>query len=585
MSIHTFNISRNSIRFKLVAGLLAIMLPLITFLIYNNFYAIKVVHNQVAESYINMMSLYMNQIDNNLEAVDTYFVNLEVSNTDFQMMLYSQNGEEYFLSKLRLLNKINQDITMYKSIDTMFIYSLQRQDFAEIHNNRPGFAEQEALREYVTSSCRDLLGSKKPQISSWYIQNIGSEYYLFRILRMGDIYFGSWTNVKNLLVPLKMIDIGQNGASLLVTDRGEPMMNVQLVHDNNLDLNLDFKQYHLIGDKNKYLVVGEKSMKGNFSLIALIPDNIILEKLPYFQRVINFISVIFIFLLPICLLFLRKILILPLRRMLSAMKRIRDGDLEVRIKPYATSEEFNIVNETFNSMMEQIKELKINVYEEKINTQKAELQHLQLQIKPHFFLNSLNIIHVLASTKKYDLIQEMTLCLINYFRYMFRSNLTFVSIRDEVQHVQNYIRIQELRFSELLSFKIKVPDYLLETKVPSLIIHTFIENSIKYAVSMDEQVQLSVNIELLDNKEGEACFKIIIKDTGEGFKEEVIRELKAGNRIIDEHGEHIGIWNVQRRLSLLYKGRAKLFIGNSESGGALVEIVLPLNVDNLDMED
>jgi two-component system sensor histidine kinase YesM len=326
-------------------------------------------------------------------------------------------------------------------------------------------------------------------------------------------------------------------------------------------------------------------MKGNFSLIALIPDNIILEKLPYFQRVINFISVIFIFLLPICLLFLRKILILPLRRMLSAMKRIRDGDLEVRIKPYATSEEFNIVNETFNSMMEQIKELKINVYEEKINTQKAELQHLQLQIKPHFFLNSLNIIHVLASTKKYDLIQEMTLCLINYFRYMFRSNLTFVSIRDEVQHVQNYIRIQELRFSELLSFKIKVPDYLLETKVPSLIIHTFIENSIKYAVSMDEQVQLSVNIELLDNKEGEACFKIIIKDTGEGFKEEVIRELKAGNRIIDEHGEHIGIWNVQRRLSLLYKGRAKLFIGNSESGGALVEIVLPLNVDNLDMED
>lgn len=48
-------------------------------------------------------------------------------------MLYSPNEEEYFLSKMRLLNKINQDITMYKSIDTMFIYSLQRQDFVEIH--------------------------------------------------------------------------------------------------------------------------------------------------------------------------------------------------------------------------------------------------------------------------------------------------------------------------------------------------------------------------------------------------------------------------------------------------------------------
>lgn len=577
MLIHVFNIPRNSIRFKLVAGLIAIMLPLLTFLIYNNFYAIKVVHNQVAESYKNMMSLYMNQIDNNLEAVDTYLVNLEVSNTDLQMMIYSPYEEEYFLSKMRLLNKINQDITMYKSIDTMFIYSLQRQDFVEIHNNRPGFVDQEALREYITNSCWELRASKKSHISSWYVQNIGNEYYLFRILKIGEIYFGSWTNVKNLLVPLKMIDIGQNGASMLATDKGEPMMNGQLVRDNNLDLNLDFSRYHLMGDENQYLVVGEKSLKGNFSLIALIPDNKILEKLPYFQRVINFISILFIFILPICLLFLRKILIVPLRRMLSAMKKIRDGNLEVRIEPYDTSEEFKIVNETFNTMMEQIQQLKINVYEEKINTQKAELQHLQLQIKPHFFLNSLNIIYALASTKKYDLIQEMTLCLIKYFRYMFRSNLTFVSLKDEVQHVQNYIRIQELRFSELLSFKIEIPDYLLETKVPPLIIHTFIENSIKYAVSMDEEVRLSVNIELVDRKEGEPYFKIVIKDTGEGFKEDVITELKAGNRITDEYGEHIGIWNVQRRLSLLYKGRAKLCIGNSESGGALVEIVLPLN--------
>jgi two-component system, sensor histidine kinase YesM len=585
MLISAFNIPKNSIRFKLVVGLLTVMLPVIAFLIYNNFYAIKVVHNQVAESYKNMMSLYMNQIDSNLDAVDTYLINLQASETDLQIMLYSKNEEKYSLAKMRLSNKIKNDIAMYKSIDSIFIYSISKQDFVGSGDGAYSYNEARGIREFIADSCSELQELKKPQIPNWYVKKLGKEYYLIRILKMGDIYVGSWASVKRLLVPLEMINIGQNGTSLLASEQGEPMMNEQLVLDNSLNLNLDFNEYHLIGNKNRYLFVGEKSLKGNFSLIALVPDNEILQKLPYFQSIITIISALLILLLPVSLLLLRRIIIVPLRKMLTAMKRIQEGDLEARIEPYATSEEFKVVNKTFNKMMGQIQDLKINVYEEKINRQKAELQHLQLQINPHFFLNSLNIIHALASTRKFDLIQEMTLCLIKYFRYMFKSNLSFLPLKDELQHVQNYIRIQELRFSECLSYNLEVPDYLLDTMVPPLIIHTFIENSIKYAVSMDEQVHLSVSIQLVNSDEGEHFFKIQIKDTGEGFKEEVLTELLAGNRIVDEHGEHIGIWNVQRRLSLLYKGRAYLCVGNAESGGAVVEITLPLNIDNLDLED
>jgi len=574
---HKLRISRNSISFKLVVGLLTVVLPLIIFLLYNNFYAINVVHNQVFESYKNMMSLYMNQIDSSLEAVDIYLINLVASETDLQIMLYSKNEEEYSLAKIRLSNKIKRDITMYKSVDSIFIYSLPKQDFFSSGNIMYGNNEQKAIREYIADNRWEVKELKKTPIPNWYIKKIENEYYLMRILKIGDIYIGSWANVKRLLVPLKMINMGHKGASLLTTDHGKPMMNEQFVHDNGLNLNFGFSHYHLMGNKSKYLVVGEKSMKGNFSLIAMIPENKILEKLPYLQKVINIISFALILLLPVSLLLLWKIIIAPLRKMLTVMKRIQNGNLEVRIESYATSEEFKVVNETFNKMMAQIQDLKINIYEEKINRQKAELQHLQLQINPHFFLNSLNIIHALASTKKYDLIQDMIQCLIKYFRYMFRSTLTFVSLKDEIQHVQNYIRIQELRFSECLSYTVEVPDNLLETMVPPLIIHTFIENSIKYAVSMDEQVHLSVNIQLVDSH----LFKIKITDTGEGFKEEVLTELRAGNCVVDEHGEHIGIWNVQRRLTLLYKGCASLSLENAEPKGALVEIVLPLNIDNL----
>lgn len=585
MATQYLHISRNSIRFKLVVGLLSVMLPLISFLIYNNFYAIRVVRNQVAESYKNMMTMYMNEIDNNLDSVDSYLSNLGVSNTDLRIMLYSTNENDYSLAKMRLYNKIKEDITMYRSIDSMYIYSDSKQDFIEIDNNGITYDKQDSIREHIANSIKQSGSSGKAQTPNWSAKKIGQEYYLFRILKIGDIYIGSWVNVKKLLIPLNMIDIGQEGVSLLSTDKGEPMMDEQIVRNTDIDLNLDFNELHLLGSKYKYLVVGEKSNKGNFNLISLIPDSKILEKLPYLQRWITIISVLLILLLPVTLLLLRKVTIIPLRRMLFAMKRIQEGDLEVRIEPYATSEEFQIVNNTFNKMMEQIHELKINVYEEKINRQKAELQHLQLQINPHFFLNSLNIIHTLARGKNFELIQEMTLCLIQYFRYMFRSNLTFVSLKDELQHVRNYIRIQELRFPESLIYKINVPEFLLDKPVPPLIIHTFIENSIKYAVSRDEIAHLSVDIDLIDDRNVAPSFKITMQDNGNGFKEEVLSELRAGNRITDEQGEHIGIWNVQRRLSLLYKEHASFSIGNADPRGALVEITLPLNIDSLDSEE
>lgn len=73
--------------------------------------------------------------------------------------------------------------------------------------------------------------------------------------------------------------------------------------------------------------------------------------------------------------------------------------MNLRIPEYQTSEEFEIVNQRFNSMMSQIEALKIDIYEERLSKQKTELQHLQLQLNPHFFLNSLNIIYNFAQEK------------------------------------------------------------------------------------------------------------------------------------------------------------------------------------------
>lgn len=226
-------------------------------------------------------------------------------------------------------------------------------------------------------------------------------------------------------------------------------------------------------------------------------------------------------------------------------------------------------------MIQQIQELKINVYEEQLNSQKAELKHLQLQINPHFFLNSLNIIYNLAQVKNYGLIQEMSISLVDYFRFMFRSNMVFVKLGEEIEHTRNYLRIQEMRFPGNLTFDIQASETLSSCFVPPLLIQTFVENAIKHAVTLDEPIHIQVSV-VPDAAAPDKRIQVSIRDTGTGFPEAVLAQLQSEPDKLSEDGGHIGIWNVKRRLQLLYNDRTQITFANGREGGACIEIVLPL---------
>jgi two-component system, sensor histidine kinase YesM len=105
--------------------------------------------------------------------------------------------------------------------------------------------------------------------------------------------------------------------------------------------------------------------------VTVILDEKVLEKLPYLQQIIWFISFGLLVILPILYLFLRKTILLPINRIIAAMKKIKDGDLDALIPQSQSSHKFEMMNKTFNSMASEIKELKINVYEEQLNSQKG----------------------------------------------------------------------------------------------------------------------------------------------------------------------------------------------------------------------
>ncbi len=129
--------------------------------------------------------------------------------------------------------------------------------------------------------------------------------------------------------------------------------------------------------------------------------------------------------------------------------------------------EFQILANSFNAMMEKIKALKIESYQYEIEMQQAKLQYLQIQIRPHFFLNCLKNLYGLAEEDKSEEIQKMILVLSKYFRYMMRDNFLLVSSETELENVENYITLQQMTAFYPISCHIDMDDSLKNFDDPS----------------------------------------------------------------------------------------------------------------------
>ncbi|MFD0698448.1 sensor histidine kinase [Paenibacillus sp. GCM10027628] len=569
---------RASLRVKLIVSVLIMTMPLVGMLLYNNYYAIHVVRGQVADSYKNMLNLYTKQSDSRLDDIDTYM--RTVADSGYDLLSLSQAGTdgEYYSAKIYLFNKLNRDINLYDPINSFFVYTEHRQDYFNISKNNPSAIKQnEMIVHYLIDYIHSELFSMGSSSKVWKYVRINHVNYLIDIVRSGDTYLGAWISTDDLLKPLRSLQIGEGGEVLLANMQGEPISDSKLVNQYGIELQEKENEYYISGTKKKFLVVGAPSNRGDFSLIALIPDHYILAKLPYLQSIIWFITIVAFLFIPIGLYSMRQSVLVPLYRLLRTMKKVREGDWSSRVELSNTSGEFQLMGGAFNAMMSEVERLRINVYEEQLNKQKEELQRLQLQVNPHFFLNTLNIVYNLAKIKNYELILDMTMSLIEYFRFMFRSNTSFVQLKDELDHTRNYLKIQNLRFPGKLKWTLHTPDYLLDVPIPPLVIQSFVENSIKHAVTLDEPLTIVVQIEFLIEDHG-SRMKISIRDTGPGFNKEVLEKLQAGRSVENERGEHTGIWNVERRLRLLYGEAASIQYANfKDTHGATIEIIIPTN--------
>jgi two-component sensor histidine kinase len=188
-----------------------------------------------------------------------------------------------------------------------------------------------------------------------------------------------------------------------------------------------------------------------------------------------------------------------------------------------------------------------------LKNKEMQISLLKSQINPHFLFNTLNSISTLMHTSK-DQARKMITQLADVFRYALDSHKAEnVELTNEVQFIENYIKIQQVRFGDRLRFHKDVDPDCLSMRIPPMILQPLIENSVKYGIAPKED---GGNIYLTVKRDGQKVY-FEVRDDGLGSK---------AKKVMDSGGSGVGLANTEMRLKSYYGKEAKLRINKNESG-------------------
>ncbi|MHA7963379.1 hypothetical protein ACX93W_04465 [Paenibacillus sp. CAU 1782] len=127
--------------------------------------------------------------------MDKYLTNLIVNDKDLQELEYFYSEQNRMLAKVRLDNKLKADISSHPSIDSLFVFSVNGQDYIEVYKDYESIQERMSISDYVQTTIQELIETEGTTDSQWEVKQIDNTYYLLRILQTKDAYVGAWANI------------------------------------------------------------------------------------------------------------------------------------------------------------------------------------------------------------------------------------------------------------------------------------------------------------------------------------------------------------------------------------------------------
>ena len=492
------------------------------------------------------IEIYADSVNEKLHSVERFMYSTITHNESLEKL----NHVQTFLDYQENLKKVQTSFAEFEYQNETHMTFLLETDstdhFINVSNLYIPYEDYLLLKSNLKSLRSDISDRKWKNITTK-----NSEYLVKSVHYEGKIIYAVISS-EDILKPLRKLNIGNNGKLSLKEPNNIPSENY-LIHAQNEKTHLPF---------DIYVLVDYAEVFRNITLLEVF-----LSAVPI---IITILSIIII-------LYIRQWMIKPITRLTERLSQLGDS---IPPSEFFISEgilEIDKANDKLNKVIFDMQELKIREYHSQLELKKIELNYLKNQIRPHFYLNMLSMIHSMLQTKNYKEIEELTILTSNYLRHLFMANQDFSELKDEVQHIKDYLEIQRIRYGNSIYFSLNYNDDLQNTLVPSLLLQTFIENTIKHGFSFQDLFTILLSIKKVQTEDSD-YIHICIEDNGPGFSEEILSKLNQKQSLITEDGHHIGITNTIERLNLLYPNDYTITFENNEEGGAKILLLIPYKI-------
>ena len=200
----------------------------------------------------------------------------------------------------------------------------------------------------------------------------------------------------------------------------------------------------------------------------------------------------------------------------------------------------------------------------------AEIKALQAQISPHFLFNSLNTIISLIRIEP-DKARKLLVSLSHFLRQnLSGTTANMTSLHQELKHVKAYLEVEEARFVDRLSVKYSIEENALSVQLPPLTLQPIVENAIKHGIK-NKNNNCLVEIRISCQSNG---ILVCVTDNGEGIAPDRLAEL-GKSHVLSESGTGLGLYNVNRRLTMLFGNDARLQINSTLHEGTTICFTIP----------
>ena len=492
------------------------------------------------------IEIYADSVNEKLHSAERFMYSTITHSEELEKL----NHVQKFLDYQESLKKVQTSFTEFEYQNethmTFLLETNSTKHFINVSNLYIPYEDYLLLKTYLKSLSSDISDRKWKNITTK-----NSEYLVKSVHYEGKIIYAVISS-EDILKPLNKLNIGNNGRLSLKEPNNIPSSNY-LIHAQNEKTHLPF---------DIYVLVDYAEVFRNITLLEVF-----LSAVPI---IITILSIIII-------LYIRQWMIKPITRLTERLSQLGDS---IPPSEFFISEgilEIDKANDKLNKVIFDMQELKIREYHSQLELKKIELNYLKNQIRPHFYLNMLSMIHSMLQTKNYKEIEELTILTSNYLRHLFMANQDFSELKDEVQHIKDYLEIQRIRYGNSIYFSLDYNSDLQNTLVPSLLLQTFIENTIKHGFSFQDLFTILLSIKKVKTENSD-YIQICIEDNGPGFSEEILSKLNQKQSLITEDGHHIGITNTIERLNLLYPNDYSIAFENNEEGGAKILLLIPYKI-------